>query len=87
VETLTLNGYSIVTAAVAAGDKGQNITLTPNGAGTVVISGNSTGGAGQIKLNCDTNESRYHSSKVLLTQQLLPTHSFFLSQWERPDRY
>ena len=52
---LDLNGYSIVTAAVATGSKGQNITLTPNGAGTVVISGNATGGAGQIKLNCDTN--------------------------------
>jgi hypothetical protein len=53
---LDLNGYSIVTAAAAAGDKGQNITLTPNGAGTVVVSGNATGGAGQIKLNCDTND-------------------------------
>ena len=53
---LDLNGYSILTAAVAEGDKGQNITLTPNGAGTVVISGNATGGAGQIKLNCDTND-------------------------------
>jgi len=52
---LDLNGYSIVTAAVATGSKGQNITLTPNGAGTVVVSGNATGGSGQIKLNCDTN--------------------------------
>jgi len=52
---LDLNGYSILTGATAAGPKGQNITLTPDGAGTVVISGNATGGAGQIKLNCDTN--------------------------------
>jgi hypothetical protein len=52
---LDTNGYSIVTTATAAGAGGQNITLTPNGAGTVIISGNSTGGAGQIKLNCDTN--------------------------------
>jgi hypothetical protein len=52
---LDTNGYSIVTTATAAGAGGQNITLTPNGAGTVIVSGNATGGAGQIKLNCDTN--------------------------------
>lgn len=52
---LDLNGYSIVSNPVAAGPEGQNIVITPSGSGTVIIDGNSTGGSGQIKLNCDTN--------------------------------
>ena len=42
-------------APAQAGPNGQNIILTPNGSGTVIIHGNTTSGSGQIKLNCDTN--------------------------------
>ena len=52
---LDLNGYAIVSQAVAAGSQGQNIVLTPNGAGKVTVSGNATGGSGKIVLNCELN--------------------------------
>ena len=52
---LDLNGYAIVSQAVAAGAQGQNIVLNPNGAGKVTIMGNATGGSGKIVLNCENN--------------------------------
>ncbi len=52
---LNVNGYVIKSTATVDGSNGQNIVLTPDGSGVVTISGNATGGAGKIKLNCDTN--------------------------------
>ena len=46
---LDLNGNDIVTTS------NGNITLNPNGSGIPVITGNSTRGSGQLKLNCELN--------------------------------
>jgi len=53
---LDVNGYSIKSLSAATGSNGQNIVLTPDGTGKVTISGNATGGAAKIVLNCETND-------------------------------
>ena len=52
---LNVNGYEILSGASNAGPKGDNIVLGPNAAGVVILSGNTTRGSGQFKLNCENN--------------------------------
>lgn len=48
-DNLDLTGSGLVTVSNA------DIELDPNGSGTVVLKGNATKGAGQLKLNCENN--------------------------------
>ena len=47
---LDINGNDIISVT-----QNQSINLAPNGNGVVTIKGNSTGGSGQLKLNCENN--------------------------------
>ena len=47
---LDVNGNDIISSTT-----NQSINLAPNGTGSVTIRGNSTGGSGHIKLNCENN--------------------------------
>ena len=59
--SLDVNGYAIMSTAAQAGPNSTNILFAPNGSGKVIIQGNSTGGSGQIVLNCEQNT---HGVKV-----------------------
>ena len=52
-------GDIVVSGTLEVGDidttNNSNINLDPNGSGVVVFKGNATKGAGQFKLNCETN--------------------------------
>jgi len=59
--SLDVNGYAIMSTAAQAGPNSTNILFAPNGSGKVIIQGNTTGGSGQIVLNCEQNT---HGVKV-----------------------
>jgi len=59
--SLDVNGYAIMSTAAQAGPNSTNILFAPNGSGKVIIQGNTTGGSGQIVLNCEPNT---HGVKV-----------------------
>ena len=52
---LTSTGSAGIGYVSTQGSSNHNLSLDPQGSGVVVITGNSTRGAGKIKLNCENN--------------------------------